>query len=192
MAAYGKCYESHLKRFVMGRSPLEGALWLVRELALPISAEQYLEQRQPHLEKLLSDCTCVPGAQALVASLRTRGLRLALATSSERTLYQLKVGKHGWFSAFEAVVCGDDPRLMRAKPAPDIFLLASAELGVASDRCLVFEDSAAGVQAGVAAGMRVIARLQAPVLQSDLALAERVVSNYAELDLDLILRRCDQ
>lgn len=55
------------------------------------------------------------------------------------------------------VVTGDD--VARGKPAPDIFLAAMRQSGVTADprRCLVVEDSAAGVQAGIAAGMRVIA-----------------------------------
>jgi pseudouridine-5'-monophosphatase len=198
LARYGKRYEPEHKRFVMGRSPLEGARWLVEYLGLPISAEQYLDERAGHLEQLFAICPCIPGAQALVTSLSSRGIRLALATSSERTLYELKVEKHAWFDAFEYVVCGDDPRLSRAKPAPDIFLLAGSALKVEPRECIVFEDSAAGVQAGVAAGMRVIARPQPPITAADVAQAHLVVSRYEELDLDrlfgglLSLPRCDQ
>ena len=43
----------------------------------------------------------------------------------------------------------------RGKPAPDLFLLAASEMSVPPERCLVIEDSAVGVEAGLAAGMRV-------------------------------------
>jgi HAD superfamily hydrolase (TIGR01509 family) len=46
-------------------------------------------------------------------------------------------------------------QVTHGKPAPDLFLLAAARLGIAPARCLVVEDSVAGVQAGVAAGMTV-------------------------------------
>lgn len=45
--------------------------------------------------------------------------------------------------------------VMQGKPAPDLFLYAAAQMGVAPERCLVIEDSIAGVTAGVAAGMTV-------------------------------------
>ncbi len=186
VARYGKRFEPEHKRFVMGRSPMEGASWLVERLAIPISARQYLDERAAHLEQLFATCPCIPGAEGLIAALRARGIRLALATSSERPLYELKVKRHTWFDAFEYVVCGDDPRLSRAKPAPDIFLMASAALNVEPHRCVVFEDSAAGVQAAVAAGMRVVARPQAPVTPTDLAQADFIVSGYEQLDLEQI------
>jgi pseudouridine 5'-phosphatase len=189
LARYGKQYESHHKRFIMGRTPLEGASWLVRELALPLSAEQYLEERRDCLERLFIHCPSVDGASELVREARLRGLRLALATSSERRLYQLKVRAHSWFDAFEAVICGDDSRLVQSKPSPDIYLLASSAIDVAPKHCVVFEDSPAGVQAALAAGMRVVARLQPPVLKSDLAGAHVVVSSYAELDLNEVFWR---
>jgi HAD superfamily hydrolase (TIGR01509 family) len=43
----------------------------------------------------------------------------------------------------------------RGKPAPDLFLFAAAQMGVAPERCVVIEDSIPGVTAGVAAGMTV-------------------------------------
>ena len=42
----------------------------------------------------------------------------------------------------------------RGKPAPDIFLLAAKEIGIAPEECYVFEDSINGIRAGVAAGCR--------------------------------------
>ncbi|MBL8293237.1 MAG: HAD family hydrolase, partial [Bryobacterales bacterium] len=55
---------------------------------------------------------------------------------------------------FLHVVDGHD--VVHPKPAPDIYLKAAGLLGVPADRCIVFEDSVPGVQAAVAAGMRVV------------------------------------
>lgn len=42
----------------------------------------------------------------------------------------------------------------RGKPAPDMFLLAAKKMGVAAERCLIFEDAEPGMQAAVAAGVQ--------------------------------------
>lgn len=47
-------------------------------------------------------------------------------------------------------------QVRRGRPAPDLFLFAAEQMGVAPTRCLVIEDSVAGVKAAVAAGMRVM------------------------------------
>jgi beta-phosphoglucomutase-like phosphatase (HAD superfamily) len=56
---------------------------------------------------------------------------------------------------FEFVVSSDE--VGRGKPAPDIYLETARRLGVPPAACAVFEDSAAGIESGAAAGMKVIA-----------------------------------
>ena len=56
---------------------------------------------------------------------------------------------------FDFVASRDD--VERGKPDPEIYLLVADELGVAPGECLVIEDSPAGVQAALAAGMQVVA-----------------------------------
>ncbi len=187
LARYRKTYDWPLKRHIMGRSQHQGAIWLTEQLQLPISAEEYLLERNVWLKQLFVDCPAVEGAEELVRTLHSLGVRLAVATSSEREMYDLKVSSHAWFDKFQTVVCGDDPRLLRAKPAPDIFLLAAAGLGVNCEHCLVFEDSPAGITAAKAAQMRVIARVAAPMVERDLSDADLVVSSYRELDLEKLL-----
>lgn len=95
-----------------------------------------------------------PGALELVKALAARGLPLAVATGTfaPRTMRRLK--SIGLDHHFNAIVTGD--QVSAGKPAPDIFLEASRQLAIPTDRCLVFEDSCAGVQAAHAAGMSVI------------------------------------
>lgn len=70
----------------------------------------------------------------------------------------------------------------RAKPEPDIFLYAAAQLGAPPDRCLVLEDSPRGIEAARRAGMTVIG-LATTHEKPMLAGADRVVSSFAEITL---------
>jgi beta-phosphoglucomutase-like phosphatase (HAD superfamily) len=67
----------------------------------------------------------------------------------------LKAAPHPWLELIKIRVHGDDPELRAGKPAPDVFLLAAARLGVPAGVCWAFEDSLAGAQAADAAGCRV-------------------------------------
>lgn len=96
-----------------------------------------------------------PGCLELVAAARTHELRLAVASSSTARLIDAVLGRFDLQHAFDCVVSGD--AVVHAKPAPDIFILASSELGVATADAVVLEDSLAGVQAAVAAKIPVIA-----------------------------------
>lgn len=90
--------------------------------------------------------TACPGAARFVTELGKRGLPLAIGTSSDRHFFRAKSSRHPWFAHFRAVVCGDDEGVVRRKPAPDVYWQAARWLGVSPARCLVFEDSAAGIE----------------------------------------------
>jgi pseudouridine-5'-monophosphatase len=185
---YGKNYDFSLKRRIMGGSAKEGARLVVSELHLPLSPEEYLSQRRKHLEELFKVTTPIDGAVNLVEFFASHGVPMAVATSSERSLFELKSRPHPWFKLFSKVICGDDPRIHAPKPAPDIFQLAAQELGVSATECLVFEDSPAGVRAAQAAGALVVARRDPALTEEELALAHVIVTNYQELDLNSLLR----
>lgn len=95
----------------------------------------------------------VPGVVAFLGRLRSAGVPLALATSAPRENRELALDGLGLARAFDQVIGIEDVK--RGKPAPDLFLTAAARLGVAADRCIVFEDALTGLQAAHAAGMRV-------------------------------------
>ncbi|HEY3254218.1 MAG TPA: HAD-IA family hydrolase [Polyangiaceae bacterium] len=178
---YGKTFDWSLKSLMMGRHEQEAAELLVRTLELPITAEEYLRRSVPIAEGLFSSAEELPGAEAFVAALAARGHALAVGTSSTRRLFELKTSHLPWFKFFSAVVSGDHPEVHALKPAPDIFLAAARAIGGDPARCLVIEDSPAGVLAGRAAGMSVIAMPDAALPSERFADAQLIVRNYAEL-----------
>ena len=181
---YGKTFDWSVKGNMIGRKALDAARYLVTALALPISAEDYLREREAGLRALMPTADAMPGARALTRALRARGVPQALATSSSRAFFELKSTRHrAWFAeTFRVVVAGDDPRLGRSKPAPDIFLLAAGDLGADPASCLVVEDAPAGVEAARAAGMQVLAVPDPGMDRARYAAADLVVASLADVD----------
>lgn len=96
----------------------------------------------------------LPGAKALLQWLNENNIKRALATSSGRAAAEKKLEGNNIFHYFETITTGDDVQI--SKPNPEIFLKATASIGVYPEQALVLEDSENGVRAGVGAGMRVI------------------------------------
>jgi sugar-phosphatase len=93
----------------------------------------------------------VPGAPSVLAALDPGSW--GVVTSGHRTLAQGRLRAVG-LPVPQVMVCGDD--VAKGKPDPEGYLAAAGLLGVAPEACVVFEDAPAGVQAALAAGMRVI------------------------------------
>ncbi|MGW1836333.1 HAD-IA family hydrolase [Streptomyces sp. BBFR2] len=93
----------------------------------------------------------VPGAPAFMAALA--GLPHALVTSADRALADARMGAAGLPMPAVRITAES---VGASKPDPEGFLKGAAELGFAPEDCVVFEDSEAGIEAGRAAGMRVV------------------------------------
>lgn len=180
---FGRVFDWELKREIMGGGPLAGAAIVVERLGLPISAEEYLAQREAILLTLFAASRPLAGVEALVDALHARGVPLAIGTSSSRRLCDLKLSRQSFSHRFRVVVCSDDAEVRNAKPAPDIFLAAAARLGAAPERCLVFEDTPKGVQAALAAGMQAVAVPDPRMPREDFAGALRIYDSLAEVQL---------
>ena len=96
------------------------------------------------------------GVKELVQACRQAGLKVAVASSADRLKVNGNLAEIGLPPAtFEVVLSGEE--VTHKKPAPDIFLLAASQLGVAPENCVVIEDAVTGVQAAQAAGMKCLA-----------------------------------
>jgi pseudouridine-5'-monophosphatase len=186
---FGKTFDWRVKGEMIGRPALDSARHLVEALSLPITAEDYLRERELIFETLMPTAEPMPGARELVAALAARNVPHAVATSSSTRLFEMKTRRHrDWFGRFPVIVRGDDPRCVRGKPAPDIFLVAAAELGMAPETCVVIEDAPAGLAAARAAGMAVVIVPDPGMDHSRFPGADLIVSSLADLDPDRLLR----
>ena len=98
-------------------------------------------------------CTPMPGALELLAMLRGR-VPLGVASNAPRPVFQAAIAAAGVSDWFGAVVSADD--VDRPKPAPDVYLEACRRLGAEPAGAVALEDTATGLAAARAAGMRTI------------------------------------
>ncbi|KAF4663099.1 hypothetical protein FOL47_005898 [Perkinsus chesapeaki] len=129
--------------------------------------KEYIKQYYECMDTLYDTLELMPGAAHIMDDLEKYNPKRAVATSSISPSFEKKVNHLPQIKeCFPVCVCGDDPNVKHGKPAPDIFLEAARRLDADPKDCVVFEDSAQGVQAALAAGMRVVAipdkRFQCP------------------------------
>lgn len=156
LARYGITPPPGFIHRLVGRRAHDNATLMLSEFALPLSVEEIiLEQRHLTNTMVEQEVETLPGAETLLQTLRERGIRMAVATSSQRPYLAMVLAKFGWTDVFAATVAGEE--VTHGKPAPDIFLRAAELLDVSPSRCLVVEDAPHGVAAGLAAGATVVA-----------------------------------
>ncbi|MCL0067254.1 beta-phosphoglucomutase family hydrolase [Thermodesulfovibrionales bacterium] len=85
----------------------------------------------------------------LMKDLRSRGIKIAVISSSKNSPYILN--RTGIMKLIDAEVNGND--ITRGKPHPQIFLMAAEKMGLKSKNCVVFEDAILGVEAAKRAKM---------------------------------------
>jgi len=107
----------------------------------------YRELYGPHLKP-------VPGFEAFVAQAKASDIALAVGTAAPDANIRFTLDGLGLRRHFDCIVGAADVK--RGKPAPDVFLKAADDCGVAAHDCIVFEDAPLGVQAARNAGMRAV------------------------------------
>jgi sugar-phosphatase len=121
----------------------------------------------------------LPGVCELLSSLPNH--RWAIVTSSTKPLAEIRLRVAGLPKPPVLVTSSD---IVNGKPHPEPYMKAAAKLGFATSNCVVFEDAPAGIQAGKAAGSRVIAfRTTADDLSLKIAGADWIVDDSRQVHI---------
>ena len=123
-----------------------------------------------------------PGAEALLAELHRAGVPVALVSSSYRVLVDAVLA--AGIGPFATTVAGDEVR--HGKPHPEPYLVAAARLGADPARCVVLEDSPAGVASGEAAGCAVVAVPSLPEVLLEAGARRLVVPSLEDVDVAVL------
>ncbi|SNT15949.1 haloacid dehalogenase superfamily, subfamily IA, variant 3 with third motif having DD or ED [Streptosporangium subroseum] len=132
-------------------------------------------------ERIAEGVTPLPGAIRLLDDLRAADMPVALVSASPRQIVDTVLRTIG-AERFALVVAAEDT--VRAKPLPDPYLKAAANLGVAPAECVAVEDSPTGLAAAHSAGCRVLAVSGGMTVPDDVL----IMDSLERVDLPLLRR----
>ena len=124
---------------------------LVHEYHPTVDADAYVRRVIEYVrDEAAKHLPVMTGAREILMYFRTRGIRMATASSSTCEQIERTLKQSGLYEYFDAVIGGD--LVANGKPAPDIFLLASDRIGIQPMDSYVFEDGYNGLRGAAAAG----------------------------------------
>jgi beta-phosphoglucomutase family hydrolase len=118
----------------------------------------------------------VDGLPAFLENAHNQGLSIALATSAPPENVDFTLNSTGLKKYFPTIT--DASMVKRGKPDPEIYLLTAEKLGVKPSECIVFEDSIAGIQSALSAGMRVIGVATTHKSEELLTYVNEIIMNF--------------
>lgn len=163
---------------------------LAERLGRPVDRTALVAQREERRLRVIRTLAPCAGVVELLDAAIAEGIPSAVASSSGLEWVGGHLDRLGLRTKFEAVVTRDDVcgNGARTKPAPDLFLLAAARLGVEPALCVAFEDSPNGVAAARAAGMAVVGVPGPMTAGLDMSAADLVAPSLASIDLSRLRR----
>ena len=120
------------------------ATLLSEQQNLTLDLDAVTKAKTDYYHQVITKATVFPAMKKLVVSL-FHHRPLAIGTGSVRTNVNTVLSNNGLQPYFQAITTADD--VVHHKPNPDTFLLSAAKINVQPSRCLVFEDTAIGLQA---------------------------------------------
>lgn len=156
LGRFGISLPERLQAEIEGMSFSETAVYFKERFAIPDSLEQMkADWNRMAWDKYTYEVPLKPGIREFLQGCKEHNIKLGIATSNSRELVDNIAKVHGLDEVFDCIMTSCE--VAKGKPAPDIYLAVAKRLGVAPEKCLVFEDIIPGIMAGKIAGMQVCA-----------------------------------
>jgi HAD superfamily hydrolase (TIGR01509 family) len=155
---------------------------IAKRHSLEIAVEELIAQNKAESIRYFKEIKEIPVMNGLVDVLEILSQKrypMAVASSSFQEIIEIILERTGLRKYFQQVVSSQEAG--RSKPEPDVFLLAAKRLKVNPEECLVIEDSANGIKAAKAAGMKCIAYQGPGVHPASQKQADAVIKNFDQL-----------
>lgn len=187
---YGKdLTEEELREKIYGRRNQD---WLVRVFG-PLddnTLKKYADEKEELFRQLYArDIKALGGLPEFLESVRQLNIPTAIATSAPRSNVDFTLEKIGLSHQFDEIL--DDSFVDEGKPHPDIYLKTAAALNFHPSKCVVFEDSLAGVQSGKNAGCKVVG-LTTTHSAEELGDAALIIADFERLEAKQLISRLFQ
>jgi len=162
--AWHRIYREHGQELPLDRwltiigtasGPFDPIQHLEERVGRPLNRNRFTELERRYYQEATAMQTLMPGVAQYLLDARRLQLRVAIASSSSRRWVHEHLERFAIADAFDAIVCRDD--VTHAKPDPELYLEAVRRLRVTPIEALALEDSANGIAAAKAAGLRCVA-----------------------------------
>lgn len=166
---------------MVGRNRRDSDLTLVETFGSDFPIDAVRKKKRTYVDGWIDEgkLAVKSGLLELLGFLGEISMPKAVATSTEYERAIHKLSLTNLLDHFPTVIAGD--QIEKGKPAPDIFLAAATRLDILPERCLVLEDSDAGIQAAYEAGMTpVMIPDMKPPSEKSLAFAHRIFEGLEE------------
>lgn len=149
---YGFKFDPQIMLEMTGRATIEFARHIVAHYGLSVDPEEIVKLKQKSFRDSAQLLEPVDEIIAIVKEYHGK-LPMAVGTGASRKSTEVQLNELGIARYFDVIVTADD--VIRHKPSPDTFLKCAELMGVAPEKCQVFEDGVLGIEAAKKAGMMV-------------------------------------
>jgi len=177
---YGADVDAALYKAVMGNNWSVVTDYFFQQAQISPELTQFNQRFRYHYEGLLSEqLELLPGAVDYLLRLRASGKKCALVSSAAQWMVDNILSAFDLIGLFDVVITQQD--VTRHKPHPEAYLKALSQLKVDAHNAVIFEDSNAGIEAGVTSGCDVVAIQHAFNHQNNLDKAIYSITSYHAL-----------
>ena len=139
----GKEFGWDTKIKTLGSPEIVTAKIIVDTFDIKLTPEEFLNKRNALTPESFKKCPFIEGAKEITDKFKKEWLK----------------------EDFDKIILGDDPRIKKGKPEPDIFILAAKELNLTPQECIMFEDSIGGIKACINSGAKIVVGIPDPHLK---------------------------
>jgi beta-phosphoglucomutase len=175
---YGK-HNSYILNYFLKREIVADELLRLQFEKEALFRELYTDIAQP-----------LPGLLAFLGELYQNGVKLGIATSAPVENLEMMVSQIPFLNEVMGSMLSEKD-VSHHKPHPEVYLKSAARLGIDPSQCIVFEDSVSGVNAGLAAGMKVVGVTTSHTAE-DLPPCSAYINDYLGLSFEFIQQIMDQ